>query len=119
MADVGQLTTKDLLFPFRDSFHYRVDIESLISAMDQSQLLKKKEKKLLRRVDETARKSFVYDKLYFADQLSAESLVELFTETENQQNVKFSKVLQSTLSSLQKTATFGWYYVYTKAMYIL
>lgn len=113
MAAVEKLTTKDLLFPFRDSFHSRVHIESLIEALDQSQLLKRKEKKLLQRVDENAKKSFVYNKLYTADlsttSLSLTDVVKLFKDSGNKKNEDFSKALESILSSSQKSATIGWY----------
>lgn len=110
MAAVEQLTTKDLLFPFRDSFHSIVDIESLIVVMDQNQLLRRKEMKLLQRVDETAKKSYIFTKLNSADQsLSANRLVQLFTETANERNLQFSKALTSILSSAQKSDTIGQY----------
>ena len=110
MAAVDQLTAKDVLFQFRDSFNAQVDIDSLIAVMEQNQLLKKKEKKHLQRVDVTAKKSIVYGKLYSADQsLSVDRLVKLFTETENEKNVHFSKALLSVISSIQKSATIGWY----------
>ena len=110
MAAVEQLTTKDLLFPFRDSFHSIVDIESLIVVMDQNQLLRRKEMKLLQRVDETAKKSYIFTKLYSANQsLSANRLVQLFTETANERNLQFSKALTSILSSAQKSDTIGQY----------
>ena len=113
MAVMGQLTAMDLLFPFRDSFNAKVDIDSLIAVMEQNQLLKKKEKKQLQRVDETARKSFVYDKLYSADQsLPVDRLVKLFTDTENEKNVRFSKALLSIVSEAQKSATIGGSLVY-------
>ena len=109
MAAVGQLTTKDVLFPLKDSFDSKVDIDSLIEVLDQNQLLKKKEKKLLQRVDETAKKSIVFGKLYSADQsLSVDRLLKLFTDTENEKNMHFSKALQSIVSSIQKSATIGW-----------
>ena len=109
MAAVDQLTAKDLLFPFKDSFNAQVDIDSLIAVMEQNQLLKKKEKKLLQRVDETAKKSYVYHKLYSADQsLSVEDLIKLFTDSDNEKNVRFSKALLSIVSSIQKSATIGW-----------
>ena len=109
MAAVDQLTTKHLLLPFKDSFDDTVDIDSLIEVMDQKKLLKNKEKKLLQRVDETAKKGFVYHKLYSADQsLSVENLVKLFTDTKNEKNVRFSKALLSIVSSSQKSATIGW-----------
>ena len=112
MAAVKQLTTQDLLFPFKDSFHSKVEINSLIAVLEQNQLLKKKEKKLLQRVDETAKKSFVFNKLYSAGQsLSVDRLIKLFTETENEQNVHFSKALQSIVSSAPKPAAIGWYTV--------
>ena len=112
MAAVKQLTTQDLLFPFKDSFHSKVEINSLIAVLEQNQLLKKKEKKLLQRVDETAKKSFVFNKLYLADQsLSVDRLIKLFTETENEENVHFSKALQSIVSSAPKPAAIGWYTV--------
>ena len=113
MAAVDQLTAKDLLFPFKDSFDAKVDIDSLIEVLDQNQLLRKKEKKLLQRFDDTAKKSFVYRKLYSADQsLSVDRLVKLFTDTENEKNVHFSKALLSIVSEAQKSATIGWSLVY-------
>ena len=108
MAAVDQLTAKDVLFQFRDSFNAQVDIDSLIEVLAQNKLLKKKEKKLLQRVDETTKKSFVYGKLYSADQsLSVDRLVKLFTDTEHEKNVHFSKALRSVVSSIQKSATIG------------
>ena len=112
MAAVEQLTTQDLLFPFKDSFHSKVHINSLVKVLEENQLLTKKEKKLLQRVDETAKKSFVFNKLYSADQsLSVDRLIKLFTESENDQNVHFSKALQSIVSSAPKSAAIGWYTV--------
>ena len=110
MAAVERMTAKDLLFPFRDSFHSKVDIGSLIVVMEQNELLKKKEKKQLQRVDETAKKSIVYQKLYWADQsLSVDRLVKLFTDTKNEKNVHFSIALQSIVSSAQKSVEVGQY----------
>lgn len=107
MAAVKQLTIQDLLFPFRDSFHSKVDIDSLIAVLEENQLLKRKEKKRLQCADESARKSFVFTKLYSAGQsLSVDRLIKLFTETENEKNLHFSKALQS---SVQKFSTNGWY----------
>ena len=117
MAAVKQLTTQDLLFPFKDSFHSKVHINSLIAVLEENQLLTKKEKKLLQRVDETAKKSIVFNKLYSAGQsLSVDRLIKLFTESENEQNVHFSKALQSIVSSAPKSAAIGWYTVYTVCM---
>ena len=107
MAAMDQLTTKDLLFPVRNAFHAKVDTDSLMSAMDRNQMLKGKEKKLLKRVDESARRTLLFDKLYSAEQMSAESLVKLFAETENEKNMQFSEVLQSLLSSIQNSAITG------------
>ena len=86
MAAVEQLTAQDLLFPVRDSFHSKVNIDSFIKVLEQNQLLKKKEKKkLLQCADENAKKSFVFNKLYSADQsLHVDRLIKLFTESENE-----------------------------------
>lgn len=109
MAAVDQLTARHLLFQVKDSFNAKVDIDSLIAAMDQNQLLKKREKKYLLRADEASKKSFVYGKLYSADQsLSVDHLVKLFTDTEHEKNVHFSKALLFIVSSAQKSATIGW-----------
>ena len=118
MAAVEQLTTQDLLFPVRDSFHSKVNIDSFIKVLEQNQLLKKKEKKkLLQCADENAKKGFVFNKLYSTDQsLSVDHLIKLFTESENEQNVQFSRALQSIVSSAQKSAAIGWYTVYTVCM---
>ena len=109
MAAVERLTAKDLMFSVRDSFHSKVDIGSLIAVMEENQLLKKKEKKLLQRVDETAKKSFVYWKFCSADQsLSVDRLVRLFTDTENEKNVHFSKALLAIVSAeAQKSVEIG------------
>ena len=116
MAAVEQLTTKDLLFPLRDFFLCQVDIDSLIAVLEQNQLLKKREKKQLQRVDETAKKSFVFERLYRADQsLSVDRLIKLFTETENEKNMHFYRALQSLLSSAQKSATIDWYMTYQRS----
>ena len=113
MAAVEQLTAQDLLFPVRDSFHSKVNIDSFIAVLEQNQLLKKKEKKkLLQCADENAKKSLVFNKLYRSD-LSVERVIELFTESDN---VHLSRALQSILSSAQKSATNGWYTVYTVCM---
>ena len=126
MAAVEQVTTKDLLFPFRDSFFSKVDIDSLVEALGQNQLLKKKEKKYLQRADEAAKKSFVYGKFYSADptatSLSVDVLVKLFRDSENKKNQDFFKALESILA--QKSATIGGYmlcmlYTYRVWLYTL
>lgn len=72
--------------------------------------------KLLQRVDETAKKSYIFTKLCSADQsLSANRLVQLFTETANERNLQFSKALLSILSSAQKSDTIG-QYIYSMHM---
>ena len=123
MAVLGQLATKDLmfsftdlLFEFRTAFHTEVDITSLINAMDQEGMLEKKEKKLLECSDENAKKSFVYGKLYGDKSITPDSVVKLFEDTGNEQNVHFAKTLLSKLSSLQESAKTG---QFTKCMLYL
>ena len=113
MAAVGQLSVQDLMFPFKDSFHAKVDIEPLISVMDEGGMLKKKEKRMLERFDESAKKSFVYNKLYGAGKgITPDRVVKLFEDTGNELNVHFAKALLSKLSAMQESAKSGQYTMY-------
>ena len=118
MAAVGQLTVQDLMFAVKDSFHsVAMDIDSIISAIEQSKMLRKKEIKYLKNADEESKRSFVYNKLYGGGKsITPDGVVKLFEDTGIQQNVHFAKTLQSNLSSLQKSAKSG---QFTKCMLYL
>ena len=114
MAAVGQLTVQDLMFAVKDSFHsVAMDIDSIISAIEQSKMLKKKEMKYLKNADEESKRSFVYNKLYGAGKgITPDRVVKLFEDTGNELNVHFAKALLSKLSAMQESAKSGQYTMY-------
>ena len=102
----GRLTnTEDLLFKVKDSFHSSVDPSSLVKAMVDKKLLKKKEKKFLDISDETTVSSYIYSKLSRSDSrfmMTSQEFIDLVRATEHKKNLNFADHLQTLFDESEK-----------------
>jgi hypothetical protein len=96
-----RMSTGDLVFAYKETFHSKIDASSLLEVMVEKKWIKRKQKKTLDSRDDATRSSFLHS-MFCNSVLAPQDFIDLVKQTKHEKNLEFAVHLQKTYDESRK-----------------